>query len=68
MYYSMQILFKNLLDTCYFLCRIKTEVTTWLDNDDNVIVQTSDGSNNRNRACLFDNRNRGYFFQLPRIF
>ena len=40
MYYSMQILLKHILDTCYFLCRIMTEVTTWQNNDDNVIVQT----------------------------
>ena len=39
MYYSMQTLLKHLLDTCYFLCRIKTEVKTWHNNDDNVIVQ-----------------------------
>ena len=39
MYYSMQILLKNLLDTYYFLCRIMTEITTWKNNDDNVIVQ-----------------------------
>ena len=39
MYYSMQILLKHLLDTCYFLCQIMTEVTTWQNNDDNVIVQ-----------------------------
>ena len=40
MYYSMQILLKQLLDTCYFLCRIMSEVTTWKNYDDNVIVQT----------------------------
>ena len=40
MYYSMQILLKHLLDTCYFLCRVMTEVTTWQNNEDNVIVQT----------------------------
>ena len=40
MYYSMQILLKHLLNTCYFLCRIMTEVTTWQNNDDNVIFQT----------------------------
>ena len=40
MYYSMQILLKYLLDTIYFLCRIMTEVTTWQNNYDNVIVQT----------------------------
>ena len=40
MYYSMQILLKHLLATCYFLCRIMTEVKTWQNNDDNVIVQT----------------------------
>ena len=40
MYYYMQILLKHLLDTCFFLCRIMTEVTTWQNNYDNVIVQT----------------------------
>ena len=39
MYYSMQILLKYLLDTCYFLCRNMTEVTTWQNNDDNCIAQ-----------------------------
>ena len=39
MYYYMQILLKHLLDTCYFLCRSMTEVTTWQINGDNVIVQ-----------------------------
>ena len=44
MYYYMQILLKQLLDICYFLCRIMAEVTTWQNNDDNVTVQTQTGA------------------------
>ena len=44
MYYSIQILSKHLLDTCYYLYRIMTEVTTWQSNDDNVLVQTGASS------------------------